>query len=318
MNKNTIKFFTALLCVYPFSLYAAETVISSESSSQGSSHTEFSSTTTKSDFSASIPIGEPGKAPIGKLWMNAEKSKHEQNGVKVSESNKVTTGIEGRIPGAIATLTGLSGGGIVGHGVVQQPGPAEPAPASGGGSVGDGMVQPGPAVPPYPEHPEIIPPQDPGYYHHHQSRHHHRQHPSYGYRPKWISASNGYVPPGAVVGGIEGHNTLYVCQASYNNSVHPGKTLGTNCNIPYGGSEIAIPSYRILVGHGLHWERIPYEEIAYRGVVGGHESNGTPLYVCRTNHMGTYHPGKTYDGKCDIGYGGYEIGQTDYEVLVKY
>lgn len=144
--------------------------------------------------------------------------------------------------------------------------------------------------------------------HHHSRKHHPRYH--------WVHASHGAIPPHAVEGGRLFGQPLYVCQGNYNNSVHPGKVINGHCSIPYGGSEINLSHYRVLVGHGLQWRSIPHRKIPYRGVVGGHEADGTPIYVCRVYHAGAYHPGKTYDGKCDISSGGLEFGQSDFETLI--
>lgn len=145
--------------------------------------------------------------------------------------------------------------------------------------------------------------------HHSHSRKRHK-----GYH--WVHASHGYIPPNAVVGGMLFGQHLYVCQASYDNSVHSGKVINGHCSIPYGGREINMSHYRVLVGHGLQWKTIPHRKIPRHGVVGGHEADGTPIYVCRVYYAGAYHPGKTYDGKCDISSGGLEFGQSDFEVLV--
>lgn len=63
----------------------------------------------------------------------------------------------------------------------------------------------------------------------------------------WATASNGYVPPNAVEGGYQQNGPLYICQAKYMGGKHPGKVVGTNCNIGYGGQEILVPFYKVLV-----------------------------------------------------------------------
>lgn len=58
----------------------------------------------------------------------------------------------------------------------------------------------------------------------------------------------------------------------------------------------------------------PYLRGRYEG---GYDltSNG-PLGVCRMRYEGGVHPGKVFDGKCNIGYGHKEIVGAEYEVLV--
>ncbi len=70
-------------------------------------------------------------------------------------------------------------------------------------------------------------------------------------RYAWYAAANGQVP--AVAGSVpipvgkEGARTLYVCRADYQGGKHPGKIVGTNCNFGWGGKEITIPSYQVLM-----------------------------------------------------------------------
>ena len=63
----------------------------------------------------------------------------------------------------------------------------------------------------------------------------------------WVAASNGQIPAGAVIGGQESGRNLAVCRANYQNGVHPGKVVASNCNIGYGGKEVTIPKYEVAV-----------------------------------------------------------------------
>jgi hypothetical protein len=58
---------------------------------------------------------------------------------------------------------------------------------------------------------------------------------------------NGAVPANAVIGGSEPGRTLPICHAAYNGGVHPGKVVAGKCNIGYGGKEIVLTSYEVLV-----------------------------------------------------------------------
>ncbi len=64
--------------------------------------------------------------------------------------------------------------------------------------------------------------------------------------PHWLN-SNGNIPPIAIRGGHENGQPLIICQADYAGGVHPGKLIGNNCDIGYGGREISLPNYRLLV-----------------------------------------------------------------------
>ena len=66
---------------------------------------------------------------------------------------------------------------------------------------------------------------------------------------KWVEASDGYIPRNAVVGGDEDGAKLYIARAFYKGGTHPGKIKeGWNgCNIGYGGKEITLRNYEVLV-----------------------------------------------------------------------
>lgn len=63
----------------------------------------------------------------------------------------------------------------------------------------------------------------------------------------WISARNGRIPMNAFVGGGENGRPLYICQGNYNGGTHIGKVVNNNCNFGWGGREITVPFYRVLV-----------------------------------------------------------------------
>lgn len=75
---------------------------------------------------------------------------------------------------------------------------------------------------------------------------------------KWVKQENGNVPANAMAAGsddsqrpdeTQGNPTLFICRASYNGGLHPGKVRPElkACNIPFGGQEISVTSYEILV-----------------------------------------------------------------------
>jgi hypothetical protein len=135
---------------------------------------------------------------------------------------------------------------------------------------------------------------------------------------QWVAASGGQMPAGAVLGGQEPGRSLFVCRANYQNGVHPGKVVGGNCNISYGGREIEIPNYETLTNSGvtLRWVAASGGQVPAGAVQGGQES-GRSLFVCRVNYQGGVHPGKVVAGNCNIGYGGREIEISNYEVLIR-
>src|SRR5947209_3893833 len=50
-------------------------------------------------------------------------------------------------------------------------------------------------------------------------------------------------------------------------------------------------------------------------VQGGHESDGTPIFICRASHQGGVHPGKVVGGRCNFAWGGQEVSVERYELL---
>jgi hypothetical protein len=64
-----------------------------------------------------------------------------------------------------------------------------------------------------------------------------------GARLEWAagpSASN------MVTGGGERGGQLWICRAAYQGGVHPGKLIGGQCNIGYGGKEVTLPGFDVL------------------------------------------------------------------------
>ncbi|MEQ8195313.1 MAG: DUF3421 domain-containing protein [Rhodospirillales bacterium] len=149
--------------------------------------------------------------------------------------------------------------------------------------------------------------------------------PAAGATLRWVAASGGQVPPGAIVGGMEPARKLFVCRARYgqggNIGDHPGKIVAGNCNIGWGGREILLPRYEVLTGNAAHvaWIPVIQGKMPGNAYVGGSEA-ARKLFVCRARfgqggNVGI-HPGKAVDGRCHIGWGGREIPLPVFEVMV--
>lgn len=65
----------------------------------------------------------------------------------------------------------------------------------------------------------------------------------------WVPASDGNIVDGAVWTGDESGEQLYVGRASHDGSLTVGKIHPSHgvCYIPYGGEEIGIAVYEVLV-----------------------------------------------------------------------
>jgi hypothetical protein len=68
--------------------------------------------------------------------------------------------------------------------------------------------------------------------------------------PQYEGATNGAVPPTAVAQGYDNDGApFYACRAYYGRGLHPGKirTGWNGCDIGYGGKEVTVSSYGVLV-----------------------------------------------------------------------
>ena len=115
---------------------------------------------------------------------------------------------------------------------------------------------------------------------------------------------------------------LYICRAVFEGGVHPGKIRSDfgGCNVGWGGAEHTVSKYQTLVPYStINLTKASGGHVPSNAIKGGHESDGTPLYLCSGEHMGGTHPGKTRDGfaGCNIGWGGKEVAINPYEILVK-
>ena len=73
-----------------------------------------------------------------------------------------------------------------------------------------------------------------------------------------------------------------------------------------------------LGGDITRWEHAIHGEIPTGAISAGTEANGQNLYICRARHEGGIHIGKVRQefGSCNFPYGGKELKEGTYEVLV--
>lgn len=144
---------------------------------------------------------------------------------------------------------------------------------------------------------------------------HHRR------EPRWIPMHAGQpIPVSAVVGGSQHHPSalFYICRANYRGGVHPGKYLSGNCNISWGGSEIIMQHYEILLSDKpLIWIEESDGNIPNHAIAGGSE-NGNPLFICQADYKNGTHPGKIIGENCNFGWGGHEMMAPYYKVLANH
>jgi hypothetical protein len=113
------------------------------------------------------------------------------------------------------------------------------------------------------------------------------------------------------VGGQEGGTTLYLCRAAASDGIHPGKLVGGKCNIGWNGEELSLDRYELLVNtrpesagaYVQRWSAPGAGVTAYAGGMLASAGNAA-LRICRGGYNGGIHPGKEWQGKCYIGWGG--------------
>lgn len=134
---------------------------------------------------------------------------------------------------------------------------------------------------------------------------------------QWITVhAYSPLPPDVVVGGDEMGRPLFICRGKYRDGMHPGKVVGGRCNIGWGGREIALDYYQVLVSHApLGWVSASYGAVPPNAVPGGY-AHGQPLYICQVEFNGGVHPGKVVGQMCNIGWGNREVTIPYYNVLV--
>ncbi|XP_055635915.1 uncharacterized protein LOC129775323 isoform X2 [Toxorhynchites rutilus septentrionalis] len=135
----------------------------------------------------------------------------------------------------------------------------------------------------------------------------------------WIPASNGEIPPNAVVGGSDGEE-LYIGRARHEGAVIPGKVVASHglCYVPWGGAENPIAEYEVLCDAVGSFVSASGSEIPPNAIPAGESEDGEPLFIGRVSHEGTQTVGKVQPshGVCYIPYGGQELAFADYEIYV--
>ncbi|KAI8825758.1 uncharacterized protein EV422DRAFT_600244 [Fimicolochytrium jonesii] len=141
----------------------------------------------------------------------------------------------------------------------------------------------------------------------------------------WVLTNGNSIPAGALKGGQEANGTpLYIARAFHENSVQIGKAsadLRDGAHIPYGGKEIAVFNYEILLGleNAVKWVdgEGPLKNKGEKLVEGGREADGKPLYIAQAHIKGSVQPGKVGEhlSKCCVAYGNDEKEEKHYRYL---
>lgn len=145
-----------------------------------------------------------------------------------------------------------------------------------------------------------------------------RSRPHHYRGPEWIGMHTGApLPVDAVVAGGEPSNgPFYVCRGNYHGGMHPGKLIRGTCNISWGGTEVSMTHYEVLVSRApMHWVSGSYGNVPPGALEGGYEHHNR-LFICQADYHGGTHTGKLIGQNCNFGWGGREILTPYYRVLV--
>jgi hypothetical protein len=142
----------------------------------------------------------------------------------------------------------------------------------------------------------------------------------------WVLVRGKSIPRDAIPVGEEHGRKLYSSRTFYEGALVVGKAseeFDKGSVIGYADKEIEVDEYEVLVGdqNRLRWVstsgKFKVEHLGSRPVEGGHEANGTLVYIVRAPYKGATHPGKTSEelNGAYITYGGKEVPVKEYQVL---
>ncbi|KAG8967102.1 hypothetical protein FRC03_010743 [Tulasnella sp. 419] len=136
----------------------------------------------------------------------------------------------------------------------------------------------------------------------------------------WVLAENGHIPRSAIVAGERTDGTqLYIARTFYEGGLHIGYASRHNAAIPYGGNEIPVSVYEVLLGdaHSIRWVSNLQSQDGVQPVEGGYENGGQPIYVAQTRIDDNILPAKAWDGVngARVAHNGQEIYANEYNIL---
>lgn len=131
----------------------------------------------------------------------------------------------------------------------------------------------------------------------------------------WLPiAPNGSLPPRTVFAGAGSSSA--VCRVRYQDGMHAGRVVGANCDIGYGGRELALPGGQVLMaGAPLSWLTSAANVPVPGNPVAAGMAGGERMVVCRVTSAKGMIAGKVVAGRCNVGVDGKEVTQAQFQVL---
>ncbi|ORX36995.1 hypothetical protein BCR36DRAFT_586425 [Piromyces finnis] len=113
---------------------------------------------------------------------------------------------------------------------------------------------------------------------------------------QWVPYT-GSMPENAI-GIANKHKTFYVARSHIHGGIHPGYAdqYNSRCFIGYGGKEEICERFEVLVCEPNKYQWVScsnINDVDGNLVIGGNESDGTPLYVCKCYREKVAYIGKT-------------------------
>jgi len=138
----------------------------------------------------------------------------------------------------------------------------------------------------------------------------------------WVLVHGKNFPADAIHGVEESGKITYIARAYQEGGLHPGKAghhLEKGASISYGGEEIKLDTFEVLVGkqHTIKWSKtvssyVSIQSFSETVIEGGYEKDKTTLYIARAEFKG-----ETHCGKASVNLDGAAIAVEEKEVIVK-
>lgn len=141
------------------------------------------------------------------------------------------------------------------------------------------------------------------------------------YRATWIPSRSGPLPSGAIEGGKENGETLYIARGTFEKEVIPGKFVPSReiAFMAVNGKEKLFGMYEILCNDTTgSWQKLSNIKNIKACDAAGKNKNGDLLYIGRFQHDGNTICGYVQNGT-NICYATYKekvISSSDYELFV--
>ncbi|ORX36994.1 hypothetical protein BCR36DRAFT_586424 [Piromyces finnis] len=145
---------------------------------------------------------------------------------------------------------------------------------------------------------------------------------NYSFPYQWVRWA-GYTPENAIALSNKNGKTFVVARGPIEGGLHPGYADPNNnkCFVGYGGKEYILDDFEVLICDSSRYMWLPCTDpksIDGKPIIGGYESDGLELYVCKCMHKGIPYFGKTSarHSCANFAYNEKERECTDFDVLV--